>query len=115
MTEYGGASSTCTAFDYSQLNGSAFNLSQLITIDPYIDIRAFGAIPDDGIDDSAAIQEIIDSANTDYTIYLPLCWKKFQGKRYIRRNKISFILYLKQIKEVANKGFKKDGVTSAHC
>lgn len=51
---------------------------------PWASVVAYGAIPNDGRDDTAAIQAAIDSGKT--TVYLPVGTYDLQGTVFIRKN-----------------------------
>lgn len=51
---------------------------------PWANVVSYGAIPDDGLDDTAAIQAAIDSGKT--TVYLPVGNYNLQGTVLIRNN-----------------------------
>ena len=50
----------------------------------WANVVSYGAIPNDGLDDTAAIQAAIDSGNT--TVYLPVGTYTLQGTVFIRNN-----------------------------
>lgn len=47
------------------------NTGNFITTDPWIDIRAYGAIADDSTSDLAAFSDILNDYTTDFAIYIP--------------------------------------------
>ncbi|MBD1847823.1 glycoside hydrolase family 55 protein [Cyanobacteria bacterium FACHB-63] len=51
---------------------------------PWANVVSYGAIPDDGKDDTAAIQAAIDSGKT--TVYFPVGSYNLQGTVFIRKN-----------------------------
>ncbi len=65
-----------TVSDFFGIN----NTGNFITTDPYIDVRAYGAIADDGIDDMFAFQQIADNYATNFTVYIPCGRFDLQGK-----------------------------------
>ena len=48
------------------------NTSRLITKDPWVDVRAYGAIPDDKIDDTAAFVSASAAAGTSKILFIPV-------------------------------------------
>jgi hypothetical protein len=51
---------------------------------PWANVISFGAIPNDGLDDTAAIQAAIDSGRT--TVYFPVGVYNLQGTVFVRNN-----------------------------
>jgi len=76
------------------------------TTTPWANIVAYGAIPNDGLDDTAAIQAAIDSGKT--TVYLPVGNYNLQNTVFVRNN-VRRILGTEatvQVPETVNPGFK---------
>ncbi|HIK15140.1 MAG TPA: glycoside hydrolase family 55 protein [Leptolyngbyaceae cyanobacterium M33_DOE_097] len=78
---------------------------------PWANVVSYGAIPNDGLDDTAAIQAAIDSGKT--TIYLPVGNYNLQNTVFVRNNARRIIgteAYI-EIANTVNPGFKLvDGI-----
>jgi len=73
---------------------------------PWVNVVSYGAIPNDGKDDTAAIQAAIDSGRT--TVYLPVGTYSLQGTVFIRRNvrRIIGTEAVVQVPNTVSPGFK---------
>ncbi|PSN16430.1 endopolygalacturonase [filamentous cyanobacterium CCT1] len=76
------------------------------TTNPWANVISYGAIPNDGLDDTAAIQAAIDSGKT--TVYLPVGNYDLQNTVFVRNNTRRIIgteAYI-EINNTVNPGFK---------